>query len=498
MRKSEYSTDRFIWLILLSVSALVFGITAVNSEGFFYPDEHYQLIEFARWKMGLNNAGDIPWELPSKIRPTLQPVATILVFKILELFGISNPFTIATSLRLLMATITMCSIAYFVRCTLPYISHSHKNAYMALSCLLWFIPYISVRYSSETMSAVFLLAAVGMLCTITRKRDGMSWQQAISVGALLGLSFEMRFQAMAAIAGLFLWYVFIYRQSWFKMFYFVTGFLVVVALSTLVDCWFYDQWVFAPLNYFRENIINGVAASFGVAPWYEYLRMIYSRPTLFIGTCMLLSLITAIISHYRNPVVWTVVFFIAGHSLVGHKELRFMFPIAYFFPLTLIWLWESIHTVRFKPLLVTLVIIFSLTNFGGLLMLSAKSVRSGRVGTLRYIYDTPQIKRVVCTYKDNLYRVSYLDFGFYKRDSLEVDDEIESYLCGNNPLTDSDSMVLTTSDTWMKQMAENAGMQIVFRSVPKWVEFLNRFYKTYDASYTYLVYQKKIKKNNNG
>ena len=149
---------------LTLLSAAVFLVTAYSSNGYFYPDEHFQIIEFARWKTGACTSETVPWELAAHIRPTLQPIITIMLLKAMELCGASDPFVLALSLRVIMVAAVMWSVCHFIRCTQSSIMPGHINAYTALSFLLWFVPYISVRYSSETMSAVFLLVAGGMAC----------------------------------------------------------------------------------------------------------------------------------------------------------------------------------------------------------------------------------------------------------------------------------------------------------------------------------------------
>ena len=261
-----------------------------------------------------------------------------------------------------------------------------------------------------------------------------------------------------------------------------------MAMALLADSWFYGRPVFPPLDYFRENIINGVAATFGVSPWYEYVLMLLGRPTHFIGTCMLLSLLCSCVRHFRSPVVWIVVFFIAGHSMADHKELRFLFPMAFFFPIMLIWTWELIYTPRLKALFAVLAAAFVLTDAGGLLMLAAKPAKNGRGNALKYVYDNRETTRVICTHENNIYRVSSLDLEFYRRKGITVDEDIDLYLLGSISPKKGDAVIITQGDIWRRQMAENAGLKLVYRSVPQWVGKLNLFYKTYNGDDTLLVY----------
>lgn len=96
--------------------------------------------------------------------------------------------------------------------------------------------------------------------------------------------------------------------------------------------------------------------------------------------------------------------------------------------------------------------------------------------------------RVICTHENNIYRVSSLDLEFYRRKGITVDEDIDLYLLGSISPKRGDAVIITQGDIWRRQMAENAGLRLVYRSVPQWVEKLNLFYKTYNGDDTLLVY----------
>ena len=107
-----------------------------------------------------------------------------------------------------------------------------------------------------------------------------------------------------------------------------------------MDTWFYGHFVFTPWRYFDANILQGKAAEFGVAPWWFYLQAFVQRALLPISLALLV-LAGVGAYHMRNHVItWAFAAFLLGHLAVGHKEFRFIFPMA--FPL--LWLavagWE--------------------------------------------------------------------------------------------------------------------------------------------------------------
>ncbi|MEO6759288.1 MAG: hypothetical protein ABIO24_07520, partial [Saprospiraceae bacterium] len=52
---------------------LVYGVTAWFSAGYHHPDEHFQLLELANYKLGGTTAAELSWEFRDRIRPGLQP-----------------------------------------------------------------------------------------------------------------------------------------------------------------------------------------------------------------------------------------------------------------------------------------------------------------------------------------------------------------------------------------------------------------------------------------
>ena len=57
---------------LLLLTAVVI-VTAWFSNLFYFPDEHYQVLEFMGHKLGITPASALPWEFHQRIRPWLQP-----------------------------------------------------------------------------------------------------------------------------------------------------------------------------------------------------------------------------------------------------------------------------------------------------------------------------------------------------------------------------------------------------------------------------------------
>jgi phosphatidylinositol glycan class B len=70
------------WIVyLLSATALL--ILTYFSVGYYHPDEHFQILEFARWKLDPSRSEPLPWEFYHQMRPAIQPVMVVVIHKIL-------------------------------------------------------------------------------------------------------------------------------------------------------------------------------------------------------------------------------------------------------------------------------------------------------------------------------------------------------------------------------------------------------------------------------
>ena len=142
---------------ILIIALLVYTLTAFFSIGYFNADEHYQIIEFAGVIDGTNNTSNLPWEYSKKIRSIIQPTIAFAIFKVSSFFSITDPYSKAFILRLITALLSVFVITNFIKEAKRFISSKHWIVFYFLSYFLWFLPFINVRFSSETWSGLFFL-----------------------------------------------------------------------------------------------------------------------------------------------------------------------------------------------------------------------------------------------------------------------------------------------------------------------------------------------------
>lgn len=307
----------------LAVLGIVTLVTAWFSETFFFPDEHYQVLEFMAFKLGITPAHDLPWEFEAHIRPWLQPFLYYLIAKPLLALGLNNLFTLAFILRLITGAFSMLALAVFARFMLAEFKRpAEQIAYARLLPFLGFLPYLFVRTASETMSAAFI--ALGLVLAFRASTA----RRMVLAGLLCGLAFECRFQTALITLGLAAWLVFQAKVRPAHLAAFVLGALIPVAAALPIDRWGYGVWCFPPWGYLDANVFQGVAAhTFGRSPFFAYLYLLPANIFFPIVAVMVIALIAACLRNPRHVLTWATVPFVLVHCVLAHKEERFLFPL---------------------------------------------------------------------------------------------------------------------------------------------------------------------------
>lgn len=302
--------------IALGLLLFAHALAAFFSYGFHHPDEHYQILEFANYWVGLvPDASGLPWEFAAQIRPWFQPMLHGVAMKFALLINLYNPFTLVYLFRLAYAGLNVWVMwALWIEFKKRY---QLNPIWFLWISLIWFFPYIHVRTSSENLAGIFLSFAF----VLYLRNRSLFW-----IGILFGLSFISRFQVALGIFGFGLFLLFKDRKITKQQILLFVGFLLPVGLGFLLDRLGYGNWVFTPYRYFKVNLVDGVAATFNPYPWYQYfiwilqLNPFVSIP-LFAG-CVLYFKRTRI----DGTSAFVIAFFVL-HLLITNKEYRFLFPI---------------------------------------------------------------------------------------------------------------------------------------------------------------------------
>ncbi len=216
--------------------------------------------------------------------------------------------------------------------------HAHQNDDLAftLSVLLYaffpLMPFASTRAFGESACIPFVMMAFGAFSLAWREDDLQKGSGEISTTSrkyyLIAFASLLLAVSLRPQVGLFVLPLAIFvvwrRSAWLWI---VAGSLALVGLATqaAVDVSFGRPAFSSLQEYLREN--SGGAAKYGVSPWYN---------TWLTALGMMLIPLSLPFFVRRAVQIWRaekilgclLLFFVAVHSLIAHKEERFLYPIA--------------------------------------------------------------------------------------------------------------------------------------------------------------------------
>jgi len=308
-------------------------VAAWCNVGFVNADEHYQILEFAQYKLGYQSADALAWEFAMRMRPTLQPWLAAGAIRAHHLAGVTSPFAIAFSLRLVSALLAIIvSFELCGRCLPAITSRGGKLAALFLSFFLWGVPTAHGRFSSENWGGIWLAAGLCLFIDALNaepRSPAPARRLAGAAGLLWAIAFYCRFQVGFAIAGALLWLFVVRRRSASLGLAIALGLAAGLVANEILDYGLYGSWTIAPINYVWQNLVEGRAATFGTAPWwmisvYVTVALIPPYSLALIGVLGLGSWLAR-----RDLLVWVAVPFLVAHALVDRKDPRFLIPLLY-------------------------------------------------------------------------------------------------------------------------------------------------------------------------
>jgi hypothetical protein len=300
--------------VVLVAAALPRIWAAWVDQGIFWPDEIYQTLEQAhRAAFGY---GLVPWEFREGARSWLFPGLFAVLWKLAAAVGINTAPALVRLAKLTMAAVGLTGVVLSMR--LARRLGGDRAAIFAGALCAAFPPALvfGSRCMPETASAPLLLGAVAQALLETETA-------AVSAGALAACATVLRYQN--GIVGIALLALLLRARRWQRARNFIIAFGVVFAIGAGVLDWATWGAPFHSLRtYVKFNVLEKGASRFGIAPWWYYLRITWTAA----GWPTLLILVGLIVAGARAAwLIMIVVCFLAAHSVLPHKEYRFLMPV---------------------------------------------------------------------------------------------------------------------------------------------------------------------------
>jgi hypothetical protein len=290
---------------------VAYGATAC---GLFYPDDIHQTLEPAHGVV--YGTGLRYWEFERGARPWTAPGVYIVVLGLLKWLGITDAASYTLVIRLLNAltAATWPLLCYRIGRGV----HSERGGLASgfLAAVWYVLIILAPRALSHTFSVTFALWAIART---VEPANAPPHRRALATGALLGLAAAFRYQDGLAAAGVVI-FLFAERRRREALLVLAGSTIPLLAVGAL-DWLTWGGPFHSLVEYLRANVLEDRASGFGRMAWHFYLTRL-----LALAGPGALVLVLAVFARRRAALLLLSIAgtILLAHSLVGHKELRFV------------------------------------------------------------------------------------------------------------------------------------------------------------------------------
>ena len=321
-RRVDISNDLFYKLWIFRIV----NVLLINT--YFDPDETYQSLEVAHLKVF--GYGYSTWEWKVGIRSSLNIWLFAILYKLIQLFGLSDTYLFLVLPKILQAY--FAALADFYSVKLANQIFGFETASWTVFCVTvnWFSFYCLGRTYSNSLEAS--LTMVGLYFWPSKRLPISTRRElriALAVGAIACIIRPTSLLTWAYLGTLLLLE---YPGNAYKILMDViaTGTFALL-VSLYLDYSFYKRLVFPPLYYwltrefFRVNVVEKVSEFYGTHPFHWYFTQ--GIPTV-VGTFLPLTIFGMYNSTTTNnkALISMLAAVISSLSFQPHKEFRFLLP----------------------------------------------------------------------------------------------------------------------------------------------------------------------------
>ena len=367
---------RWLWLLglglVLSVGFFNQGIIALDdySEGFarFIPAQNIL------FKNNLETAG---------IRLPFQSVFLLALSKLGLFLGITHPLN---QVRFVLMVLGVLVYSIQTSCAVMFFTEPRKRFLALLFCSFYFLlPLVYTRPLIENMSGAFV--TLSAFCAFYFDKTKQTRWISASVLSIACASL-FRFQTGVCFVAIgFLVFLSQNKKTWAVFF----GASVLSFLFTgLLDLFLTGGFHRSLLSYVTYNLQH--SSSYGTTPFYTFALVFLglSIPPSFLGRYPRFSWKKSYEPLLTVFLFWFV--FLVAHSIIPHKEERFIIPIL---PLFLILLVPLAHYWFFERKSRWRIAYFCSVNFLLLPLTSFSTPQRNVIELVKYVDKNPKIKEVI-------------------------------------------------------------------------------------------------------
>jgi GPI mannosyltransferase 3 len=297
--------------VILAAALVVRLCVAIWGLYIVHADEQFQYLEQAhRLVFGY---GFVPWEFRFGLRNWLLPTMLAGWLEAFRVFGIDQPTFYVVFFRCLAAILSI-SLIYSVYTIGRNSLGEQTGRIAAVLVACWYEAiYHSATLSPEVLATYSALGAFALMSSPATSA------KVAGAGVLLGLCVALRIQYIPA-AGV-IWLLAFRTWHWRHMAWTVVPGAAIILLAGLLDLW---AWGYPFASYhinYTMNVTYGVADLFGQHSFYFFFGYLFFRSW---GIYALAGLYGLAFFQRCWPVLLVIAAVLVPHSLIAHKEGRFI------------------------------------------------------------------------------------------------------------------------------------------------------------------------------
>jgi hypothetical protein len=328
----------------LNVHLLAFvGLLARLAASFVYeridhPDEIFQYLEQAhRLTFGY---GYVPWEYRFGTRSWIVPGSVSLVLAAFEAFGIDDPAIYRRAVQIVFCVLSV-SLVYSGYIIAKEISGEMSGRLAGLFIAVWYeLVYHAAKPNPEILASYLLLAALAVLVSKSPRANRPLF------GVFAAGTVALRMQYLPAIAMM----AFFACRHWGRQA--IAAAALTFVLSLTAAGWFdYLTWGGFWLSYYNNylyNAVYGISELFGTETVTYYVE---SLTAASLGVFAFTAALSFLRLEKTAVPLATLASIIIPHSLIPHKEYRFVFAAIPMFLILLAILLADERLLRRKQIL---------------------------------------------------------------------------------------------------------------------------------------------------
>jgi hypothetical protein len=305
--------------LVLVASAVPLAVLAVTNHSVFWPDEIFQSLEQAhRLAFGF---GFVPWEFDDGARSWLFPGALGLLWRGAAALGLHSAHGLLALAKLAMVGCTVLATYFAMRLARQLAGHGAALLVGLLSSGFPLLLVFGFRAMSEVPSALLVTAAAW--CVERGEAGPHTRSQLLLAGALAGLALFCRLQNALFLVGL-LGLLLARRRSQDALLLCAAAGAVGL-VGGLLDWATWGSLFHAFRRYVAYNLLEGQSNEYGVFPAHFYLTTLWSVLGAPLAVALASGIGATLVGRGRGLALVTGAYLVV-HSLVPHKELRFVVP----------------------------------------------------------------------------------------------------------------------------------------------------------------------------